>query len=190
MFNDKKLRDRALMYRDWGRIGNNSEDMSERFGHEVDGIPYDFKFLYGVQGYNFKCSEMNAAFGLKQMDKLDIFTGKRKANIARYVDNLARAGTTFVLPKYHEKYDWLALPLMHRDRMALLKFLEEQDVQVRVCFAGNITRHPAYRHYLADFPVSDRIMAEGFLLGAHHGLNFEDIDRVCDLLVRFDKQLF
>eukprot|EP00976_Prorocentrum_cordatum_P079889 1183754-Prorocentrum_minimum.AAC.1 len=58
---------------------------------------------------------------------------------------------------------------------------------VRVCFAGNITRHPAYRHYLEDFPASDRIMAEGFLLGAHHGLQFEDIDRVCDLLIRFDK---
>ena len=61
--------------------------------------------------------------------------------------------------------------------------------QVRVCFAGNITRHPAYRHYLKDFPVSDKIMEQGFLLGAHHGLNFQDIDRVCDLLIRFDKNI-
>lgn len=189
MFNERKLRDQALMYRDWGRIGNNSEDMSERFGLDVDGIPYDFKFLYGVQGYNFKCCEMNAAFGLKQMDKLAVFTSKRKANIDRYVNNLARVGTSFVLPIEHEKYDWLALPLMHPSRMKLLQFLEENDVQVRVCFAGNITRHPAYRHFLAEYPVSDRIMAEGFLLGAHHGLSFEDIDRVCDLLVHFDKHM-
>eukprot|EP00240_Pyramimonas_obovata_P003539 CAMPEP_0118932070 /NCGR_PEP_ID=MMETSP1169-20130426/8996_1 /TAXON_ID=36882 /ORGANISM="Pyramimonas obovata, Strain CCMP722" /LENGTH=873 /DNA_ID=CAMNT_0006874667 /DNA_START=50 /DNA_END=2671 /DNA_ORIENTATION=+ len=187
MFNDTKLRDRALMYRDWGRIGNNTEDMSERFGHCVDGIPYDFKFLYGCIGYNFKCSEMNAAFGLKQLDKLPRFTKMRADNINRYVENLRQAGTGFVLPVGHEKYDWLALPLMHSRRLELLKYLEENEVQVRVCFAGNITRHPAYRHYLQDFPGSDRIMAEGFLLGAHHGLKFEDIDRVCDLLIRFDK---
>ena len=190
MFNDTKLRDRALMYRDWGRIGNNSEDMSERFGQEVDGIQYDFKFLYGVVGWNFKCSEMNAAFGLKQMDKLDRFTTIRSANIDRYVQNLKRAqATNYVLPVNHEKYDWLALPLMHPRRMELLEFLEKNHVQVRVCFAGNITRHPAYRHYLQDFPVADRCMAEGFLVGAHHGLTFEDVDRVCDLLVKFDKGL-
>ena len=58
---------KALMFRDWGRIGNNSEEMSERFGSSVDGIPYDGKFLYGVVGYNMKACEMNAAFGLAQL---------------------------------------------------------------------------------------------------------------------------
>ena len=53
MFNDEKHMKRALMYRDWGRIGDNSENMDDRFAHEVDGIPYDYKFLYGVLGYNF-----------------------------------------------------------------------------------------------------------------------------------------
>eukprot|EP00413_Alexandrium_margalefii_P023061 CAMPEP_0204556394 /NCGR_PEP_ID=MMETSP0661-20131031/29564_1 /ASSEMBLY_ACC=CAM_ASM_000606 /TAXON_ID=109239 /ORGANISM="Alexandrium margalefi, Strain AMGDE01CS-322" /LENGTH=62 /DNA_ID=CAMNT_0051563505 /DNA_START=1 /DNA_END=186 /DNA_ORIENTATION=- len=62
--------------------------------------------------------------------------------------------------------------------MDLLRYLEERDVQVRVCFAGNITRHPAYRNYLQEFEASDAIMARSFLLGAHHGLTFEDIDRV------------
>ena len=56
-----------------------------------------------------------------------------------------------------------------------------------MCFAGNITRHPAYRHYLQEFQNSDRIMAEAFLLGAHHGLTAADVDRVCELLVLFDK---
>ena len=56
MFNDEKLRDVSLMFRDWGRIGNNLEDVNVRFGHTVDDIPYDFKFLYGVLGYNFKSS--------------------------------------------------------------------------------------------------------------------------------------
>jgi CDP-6-deoxy-D-xylo-4-hexulose-3-dehydrase len=57
MFNDEKHVKRALMYRDWGSIGDNSENMDDRFAHDVDGIPYDYKFLYGVLGYNMKCTE-------------------------------------------------------------------------------------------------------------------------------------
>ena len=54
MFNDKKLVNVCLQFRDWGRLGGDSEIMSERFNHMVDGIPYDHKFLYSVLGYNFK----------------------------------------------------------------------------------------------------------------------------------------
>lgn len=186
MFNDQALKDRATMFRDWGRIGNNSEDVSERFSHNVDGIEYDFKFLYGCLGYNMKACEMNAAFGLAQLKKLDKFKAMRKANINRYCERLA--GTSYVLPHKHNDYDWLAFPLMHKDRKGVLRFLESNEVQIRVCFAGNITRHPAYRHYLKDFPGSDLIMADAFLIGAHHGLTFSDIDRVCDLLIEYDQK--
>merc|ERR1719222_358590 len=99
MFNCRRLKDTALMFRDWGRIGSNSEDMSERFGHNVDGIEYDFKFLYGCLGYNMKACEMNAAFGLAQLKKLDRFRAIRKRNIARYVENLTRAGASYTLPQ-------------------------------------------------------------------------------------------
>ena len=78
MFNDQKYVDKCLQYRDWGRIGDNSEDMSDRFAHDIDGIPYDYKFLYGVLGYNMKSSEMNAAFGLAQLDKFEMFAKKEK----------------------------------------------------------------------------------------------------------------
>merc|ERR1712072_620926 len=175
-------------YRDWGRVGNNSEDVSERFAHSVDGIEYDFKFLYGCQGWNMKACEMNAAFGLAQLRKLDKFKDLRRRNVDRYVQNLKAAGTRYRLPEKHDQMDWLAFPLMHPDRKGVLRFLEANDVQIRVCFAGNITRHPAYRHHLQDFPASDRIMAEGFLIGAHHGITFDDVDRVCDLLIRYDRE--
>merc|ERR1719162_1059855 len=188
MFNDPALQEKALMFRDWGRIGNNSEDMSERFGHAVDGIEYDFKFLYGVLGYNMKACEMNAAFGLAQLKKLPRFTAMRKRNINRYVQNLKKAGTRFVLPDRQEDYDWLAFPLLYHDRKGVLQYLESNDVQIRVFFAGNITRHPAYRQYLTSFPGADRVMKEGFLIGAHHGLELEDIDRVCELLIEYDKK--
>merc|ERR1719310_2425642 len=186
MFNDEALRDRALMLRDWGRIGNNTEDVSQRFGHNVDGIEYDFKFLYGCLGYNMKACEMSAAFGLAQLKKLDRFRALRKRNIARYCENLKKAGTRFIIPHNFDDYDWLAFPLLYHDRKGVLRYLESHDVQIRVFFAGNVTRHPAYRDYLQVFPNSDRVMAESFLIGAHHGLDFADIDRVCDLLVEYD----
>jgi len=187
MFNDAKLKEKALMYRDWGRIGNNSEDISARFAHEVDGIEYDFKFLYGVCGFNMKACEMNAAFGLVQLRKLDRFKAIRRHNINRYVVTLSAANTRYVLPARHDEMDWLAFPLMHPNRKGVLRYLEANDVQIRVTFAGNITRHPAYRKYLQVFPESDKIMAEGFLIGAHHGITDADVDRVCKLLIEYDK---
>eukprot|EP00450_Noctiluca_scintillans_P019378 CAMPEP_0194517378 /NCGR_PEP_ID=MMETSP0253-20130528/50521_1 /TAXON_ID=2966 /ORGANISM="Noctiluca scintillans" /LENGTH=424 /DNA_ID=CAMNT_0039361331 /DNA_START=48 /DNA_END=1322 /DNA_ORIENTATION=- len=186
MFNDPELKMKALQFRDWGRVGNNSEDTTERFAHSVDGIEYDFKFLYSVLGYNMKACEMSAAFGLAQFAKLDKFKAIRKRHVHRYCEKLRKAGTSYVLPERHNEFDWLAFPLLHPDRKGLLRFLEENNVQVRVFFAGNITRHPAYRHHLQAFPNSDRIMAEALLLGAHHGLTDEDVDRVCDLLIQFD----
>jgi len=187
MFNTQKLRETALMFRDWGRIGNNSEDVSERFGHEVDGIEYDFKFLYGCLGYNMKACEMSAAFGLAQLEKLDRFRAMRKRNVDRYCQNLTRAGCRYVLPEKHNENDWLAFPLLYHDRKGVLRFLEARDVQIRVFFAGNVTRHPAFRHYLQEYPNADRVMAESFLIGAHHGLELEDIDYVCDLLIDYDR---
>ncbi|CAF4852378.1 unnamed protein product, partial [Rotaria socialis] len=77
MCNENSQRDLALQYRDWGRMGTNTESFSERFGHCIDGIEYDFKFLYPILGYNFKSTEMNAAFGLEQLKKLPLFLEKR-----------------------------------------------------------------------------------------------------------------
>jgi len=187
MANDKTFIDKCRMFRDWGRIGNNSEDMIERFGTSVDGIPYDGKFLYGAVGYNMKSTEMNAAFGLVQLTKLEKFRAIRRANFDRFLSNLQ--GTSFVLPMEYAKSDWLAFPLMHPKRSELLVFLENNNIQTRVCFAGNVTRHPAYRHWFEgenQFPFSDRIMAEGFLLGCHHGTTFEQVDYACRLLKEFD----
>jgi len=186
MFNDEKHLKRAIMFRDWGRIGDNIEEPSERFNHSIDGIPYDWKFLYGVAGYHLKACEMNAAFGLAQWAKLDWLLAKRRENIERYLVRLS--GTSYyTLPDDSQKPNWLAIPLSCPDRLACLKFLEANGVQTRVCFAGNITRHPAWREYVQEFENSDHIMKEGFLLGAHHGMSVEDVDYVCDLLLKFEK---
>ena len=187
MFNSDAHLKRALMFRDWGRIGDNIEEPSERFNYSVDGIPYDWKFLYGAIGYHMKACEMNAAFGLAQWEKLDGLLAKRRTIVQRYMERLKDC-SYYTLPDDSRTPNWLAIPLMCRkgDRLELLTFLENNGVQTRVCFAGNITRHPAYRDkYLKAFPVSDAIMSDGFLLGAHHGMTIEDADRVTNLLIEF-----
>jgi CDP-6-deoxy-D-xylo-4-hexulose-3-dehydrase len=187
MFNDEKLLKRATMFRDWGRIGDNSEDVKTRFEFSIDGIPYDYKFLYGAVGYNMKSSEVNAAFGLVQISRIKEIREKRRAIFNRYLENLKDV-SEIVLPINTFNTDWLAIPFMAKNRLELLTFLEENNIQTRVCFAGNVTRHPVYREYLEVFPNSDRIMAEGFLLGAHHGMVLEDADYVCEKIKEFFKK--
>tara|TARA_R100001509_G_scaffold150334_2_gene109217 strand:- start:2209 stop:3390 length:1182 start_codon:yes stop_codon:yes gene_type:complete len=184
MFNDEKHVKRALMYRDWGRIGDNSENMDERFAHNVDGLPYDYKFLYGVLGYNMKCSEMSAAFGLVQLNRFQTFKQKRRDNIERYLENLKNV-EEILLPDDSIEPNWLAIPLQTERRLELLNYLEDNNIQTRVTFAGNVTRHPIYREYLQDFKNADLVMKNGFLLGAHHGMDLEDVDYVCDKIKEF-----
>lgn len=184
MFNNEKYLKRATMFRDWGRIGDNSEDVKTRFEYSIDGIPYDYKFLYGAVGYNMKSSEVNAAFGLVQLARIEEIREKRRSIFNRYIENLKDV-PEILLPINKFNTDWLAIPFMTKDRMPLLTFLEENNIQTRVCFAGNVTRHPVYREYLEVFPNSDRIMAEGFLLGAHHGMTIEDCDYVCDKIKEY-----
>jgi CDP-6-deoxy-D-xylo-4-hexulose-3-dehydrase len=184
MFNDEKYLKRATMFRDWGRIGDNSEDVKTRFEYCIDGIPYDYKFLYGAVGYNMKSSEVNAAFGLVQISRIEEIRQKRRTMFNRYIENLKNV-EQIVLPNNKYNTDWLAIPFMTKNRMSLLTFLEENNIQTRVCFAGNVTRHPVYRSYLQEFTNADRIMAEGFLLGAHHGMCVEDVDYVCDKIKEY-----
>jgi CDP-6-deoxy-D-xylo-4-hexulose-3-dehydrase len=184
MFNEEKYRNTCLQFRDWGRIGDNSEEMSDRFNHSVDGIPYDYKFLYGVLGYNMKSSEMNAAFGLVQLERFTEFEKIRRDNIERYLENLKDV-EEILLPDDSIKPNWLAIPLQTEKRYGLLHFLEDNNIQTRVTFAGNVTRHPIYREYLQPFYNSDIIMKNGFLLGAHHGMTIEDVDYVCGKIKEF-----
>ena len=184
MFNCEKLRNICLSFRDWGRIGDNSEVMSDRFNHLIDNIPYDHKFLYGVLGYNMKSSEMNAAFGLVQLNKFENFAKIRRNNIQRYISNLKNC-KHILLPDDSIQPNWLAIPLQTDHRYELLNYLEDNDIQTRVTFAGNVTRHPIYRKYLQPFTNADLIMKHGFLLGAHHGMTIDDVDYVCDKIISF-----
>ena len=188
MFNSEDLLKRATMYRDWGRIGNNTEDMAERFAHNIEGtdIKYDFKFLYGVVGYNMKSSEVNAAFGLVQLEKLPAFLRTRRANVEMYMSALKEIEPYgIVLPEDRADTNWLAFPIQYPHRLELLQFLEQNNIQTRVTFSGNVTRHPAFNQYLQTFPNADTIMANGFLVGCHHGMGPDDVGFVCAKIKEF-----
>jgi CDP-6-deoxy-D-xylo-4-hexulose-3-dehydrase len=194
MFNSEDFYKRALRLRDWGRVGGNSEEFEERFNHGfIDGIQYDWKFLYCEFGFNFKACEMNAAFGLAQLTKLPRFEQIRHTLFSRYMANLRAdpyASQYYSFPEGEDEILWLAMPLACPHRIELLKTLEDANIQTRVTMAGNILRHPIYRarfqeQAAKEYPVSDQVMREGFLLGCHHGMIVEDVDRVCSVLIEF-----
>ena len=133
-----------------------------------------------------KACEMNAAFGLVQLKRFEKFSKTRRENFERYLKNLQGVGD-LVLPDDSLKPNWLAIPLQTENRFELITFLEKNNIQTRVTFAGNVTRHPIYREYLEDFKNSDTIMKNGFLLGAHHGMDISDVDYVCSKIKEFYK---
>lgn len=196
MTDSKEIRDIALTLRDWGRVGNDSEEFKSRFDFEIDGIPYDAKFLYSELGYNLKMNEASAAFGLEQLKKLPTFLKSRKDNFKKYLELLEKHSDKFYLPELISGGDtaWLAIPLTIKSgagfsRYELLQFLEKQGIQTRVLFSGNITRHPIYKsvkfEVASDMKNADYVMANGFLIGAHHGMNTTDVEYVCSKIDEF-----
>ncbi|KKP77999.1 MAG: NDP-hexose 3,4-dehydratase [Candidatus Moranbacteria bacterium GW2011_GWF2_35_39] len=193
---DPKLLARALAYRDWGRFGDDNENIDERFNIHIDGIPYDRKFVYSMVGYNLKPTEIQAAFGLEQLKKLKSFNKIRSRNFKRLVKNLSKFRDYFYLPTdlpEAEAY-WLAFPITIKDeapfsRLELLRFLESNNIQTRLLFAGNILRQPAFknvpRRVVGSLTNADKIMKDTFVIGCHHGLTDEMIDYVCKIFEKF-----
>ena len=154
---------------------------------KLDGIPYDGKFLFTEQGYNFLPLEISAAFGLVQLRKLRGFTSTRRKNFARLQRTFARHDAFFSAPRQlsEVKTNWLAFPLTIREdakfsRLELVRFLERRNIQTRPVFTGNVLRQPAYRAMQNGqlFPAADRIMRDAFLIGCHQGLSSTQLDHL------------
>jgi len=191
MTDNEKMRDYIIMLRDWGRYGDDREEFKKRFDFKIDDIPYDKKFIYGGYGFNLKLNEASAAFGLEQLKRLDKFLKIRKDNFNSYTEFFKDYEDFFYLPYLIEgaNTNWLAYPLTIKSapfsRYDLLEYLEENGIQTRVLFSGNITRHEAYRGYLSEFKNADYIMENGFLIGCHQGLEKKDIEYVKKIFINF-----
>lgn len=183
--NDDALAQRARLLRSWGRSSSlfvESEAVENRFNVDVGGIPYDAKFVFEAVGYNFEPSELGAAFGLVQLDKLERNIAAREANFARQAEFFCRYEDWFILPRQtpDSRTGWLAFPLTLRSdtpftRREMQIFLERRNIQTRVVFTGNILRQPGFERVVhcarpEGYPEADRVMAGGVLLACHHGL--------------------
>lgn len=179
---------RLLVLRGWGRESSlfgeskKSEDITKRFGKNLDGIPYDAKFIFSEIGYNFLPLELSAAFGLAQLGKLARFSRLRQKNFQRMQNLFLPYRDFFILPKQtvNTHTNWLAYPLTIRpktpfSRIAFMTHLEKNGIQTRPIFTGNILRQPGFKKIphktpLASYPNTEAVMRGGVLIACHQGL--------------------
>jgi len=176
---------KALILRGWGRGSSviTSEDVKKRFSYRIQGELYDAKFLFEEIGYNFIPNELEAAFGLAQLDKLAMFRKIRQQNFQTLKTYFSRYKNIFILPEELAGVDtvWLAFPITIREgspfsRYEIVSYLEKHGVQTRPVFTGNILRQPGFKNIPAKrdkrgYPVADEIMRNAFLIGCHHGID-------------------
>lgn len=184
MNNDEYAR-KARLLRSWGRSSSlyaDSEAIENRFDIELDGIPYDNKFVFEAMGYNYEPSEMGAAFGLVQLGKLDANMDARNRHFSALYRFFSAYEEWFILPRQRQacRTGWLAFPLTVRGnapftRRDLQIFLEKRNIQTRVVFTGNILRQPGFKDMACvraeeGYPETDCVMRGGILIACHHGL--------------------
>jgi CDP-6-deoxy-D-xylo-4-hexulose-3-dehydrase len=185
---DDRLAERAKLLRSWGRSSSlfvESEAIENRFNTQVDGIDYDAKFVFEALGYNLEPSEMGAAFGLVQLDKLDRNISTRDEAYQAHMKFFSKYQDWFILPKQlpNSRTGWLAFALTIKDsapfnRKTLQIFLEKRNIQTRTVFTGNVLRQPGFanikrKEAAEGYANADQVMRGGILLGCHHGLTPE-----------------
>jgi CDP-6-deoxy-D-xylo-4-hexulose-3-dehydrase len=201
--NDGDLADRIRVLRSWGRSSTllvDSEDIDARLAIDVDGIPYDAKFVFEAIGYNLEGSEIGAAFGLVQLDKLPEALDVRRRMCEAQEQFFGRYTEWIDLPRFSPGVDsvWFAFPLVVREeapfsRRELQTFLEKRNIQTRAVLTGNITRQPGFRGIAmridpAGLANTDRIMERGVLVAAHHGLTDRMLAHLHDSFERFARR--
>ena len=192
--NDDKVMERAKLLRSWGRSSSlfdeQSEKIENRFNVKLEGIDYDAKFVFEKIGYNLEGNEVGAAFGLTQLEKLNINIETRKKNFKRQCDFFSKYPNYFLNPQETKNIEtaWLAFPLLIKkdapfQRKELQIFLEKQNIQTRVVFTGNVIRQPMckgikFKVVEEGCPNADEVMKSGILLPIHHGLTEEMFNRL------------
>ncbi len=201
--NNKKYYEKAKILRSWGRMSTliqDSENIKKRLNIKLKGIDYDKKFVFSERGYNFEPNEMSAAFGLVQIKKFNTFMLLRNKNFKKHLTFFKKLNEYFIIPKVNEyvKTNFLAYPIILNTkkfkRKDLQIFLENNNIQTRPIFSGNILRHPAFTHLinkknkLSDFKNADYIMKNGILIGCHQGLKNKHIQYIHSKINLFIKK--
>jgi CDP-4-dehydro-6-deoxyglucose reductase, E1 len=191
MLRSPKLRKICESFRDWGRDcwcqPGKDNTCGKRFDWQLGGLPhgYDHKYTYSHIGYNLKLTDMQAAVGCAQLEKLDGFIAKRKANAERLTALLADV-SWLVTPRELAEgtSSWFGYPLRLTpdapiSRDALVRDLEARKIGTRLLFGGNLIRQPAYER--APFRVvgslanADTITSDVFWVGSYPGLDDDQL---------------
>ena len=198
--NDEELATKAKLLRSWGRSSSlfvESEKIENRFTVDLQGIPYDAKFVFSAVGYNLEPSEMGAAFGLVQLEKLQQNIEIRNKNFRTHLDFFKKYEEYIILPKQQEgsRTGWLAFPLTIRGNAPFTRrefqiFFEKRNIQTRTVFTGNILRQPGFagiscKRSATGYSNADLVMRGGVLLGCHHGLKQNQLDHIHETFLQF-----
>ncbi len=191
--NDPTLALIIRSFRDWGRdcycSGGENNTCGKRFSQQFGNLPYGFdhKYVYSELGYNLKMTDIQAAIGVAQMDKLPFFCDKRKQNFKSWLNIFSKYPDYFITPKATEHSDpaWFAFIVTLKEnvpftRDQLTVFLNDHLIETRNLFAGNITKQPAFinkRWRIAEhLHNTDYIMNNTFFLGTYPGLTSDMFD--------------
>ena len=201
LLDDEDLRDRAVMLRRWGRRSElqffGSKRSEHSFWEDLDGIEYDNQFIFDELGWNFEPSEMGAAFGLVQLDKLDDNLARRRHLFDRYTAWVQDHADVFGAPRQTPELEtaWLGYPLAIRPdagfaRPDLQQFLDGRGIDTRTIWTGNAARQPMLagremRLPADGLPNADAVMARGVLLPLSHAITDETHDFVLTSLDEF-----
>jgi len=189
-------------FRDWGRDcycdPGKDNTCGKRFDWQLGTLPcgYDHKYTYSHIGYNLKATDMQAALGASQIEKLPKFIARRKENFQYLSAKLKPVEECLMLPEATPGSDpsWFGFPIAVRknapfNRDELIRALEEKKIATRLLFGGNLLRQPAYEgcqyRVIGELRNTDFVMNNVFWIGVHPGLTPEMLDFVASSMLTF-----
>jgi CDP-6-deoxy-D-xylo-4-hexulose-3-dehydrase len=189
--NRPKLGRLVRSIRDWGRdcwcAPGESNTCGKRFGWRMGGLPegYDHKYIYSQIGYNLKPTDLQAAVGVAQLDRLDDFVAKRRRNFDMLYSGLKRFEDRLILPRWEAKAApaWFGFPLTVREegqRRPLVQWLEDANIETRGLFGGHVLHQPGFMdagvRVHGELRASETVMNQTFFVGVYPGLSPDAID--------------
>lgn len=199
---DEQLARIVRSFRDWGRdcycIGGENNSCGRRFTQQIGTLPcgYDHKYAYSHIGYNLKVTDMQAAIGCAQLEKLPEFVEARKRNWRYLREELDQYSGSLILPEATPNSDpsWFGFVITVAEeaefsRQELIQFLEERKIETRNLFAGNLLRHPAFAditHRISGtLETTDVITERTFFIGCYPGLTEAHLKYVASIFSQF-----
>ena len=206
VYTDDALLNKCIRsFRDWGRDCVCPSGKDNFCGHRYDGqygeLPagYDHKYVYSHFGYNLKATDMQAAIGCAQIEKFPGFVEKRIANFNRLKEGLAGLEDKLILPVANEnsRPSWFGFLITVKEgvsRNELVRFLEDNGIQTRMLFSGNLIKHPCFDEMrktgqgyrvVGELKNTDRIMRDTFWVGVYPGMTDDMIDYMASMIRKY-----